>query len=843
MLTVLLAGAHAIGQDPAASATAPQITLPRPPNLSAVTNNLVRSNRLAVPRQFPTPIPRPPTVVNPSVNRGTAAAVSPVPGIRPPFNGVPVPAIGSAASVPVPVPGSPGTAIPTDPSQLAPGPGGIVQSGTNPPVVIGTQTNANGEILINAQSFNQMVLDQFLDIYQKISGRAVLRPSSLPAVTITFKPRTPLTVRETLQAYDTVLALNQITMIPQGEKFVEAVPQAQALQEGAAFSKLGSTNLAEASQFVTHIVQLKNAKPSELSQTLAFFAKNPGGIVAVDPASIIVLRDYAINVKRMLEIIERMDVVPDDDYVLEVIPIKYGQVGEIYQTMSGVLGGSAAAAGAAGAGAAGAAGRQGGGRGGAGGGYGSGGGYGGSRGGGYGGSGSGYGGGYGSSGGYGGSRGGYGSGGGYSPYGNPAVPQTGEILPFTDTITPFQVAQAAPSFAGRLNAATRAAGGQAGQVPDHSLLSDPATKIIPDERSNSLLVYASKKDMDAIRRVVQKVDTLLPQVLIEAIIMSVSTGNNLNYGVSAGQRPKALGGNTNNVGAGIMNNSNGGLGVVQQFLSGAGSLSTNGSTLFPNGGGLGYWARLGPSWDVVLTAAASDSRISVIQRPRILTSHAKSASFFAGKQIPFKQGDYGYGGGVSSTYSSLPVGISLDVTPFITPDDLVVMEVAQDIQELDGAVDTSSGIPPQTTSRHANSFVSVRNNEAVLLSGYINDVRSKGGSGVPFLKDIPFLGAAFRSSSKTADRLELFVMVRPTILSTPEAAAQLTIHERDIMPGIKASEQEWIEQERKANEKSDKAQQKKMKKGSKQPSKNQPSKNQPPPPVLEPVPSGTTDIP
>ncbi|MSU34866.1 MAG: hypothetical protein EXS36_07090 [Pedosphaera sp.] len=324
--------------------------------------------------------------------------------------------------------------------------------------------------------------------------------------------------------------------------------------------------------------------------------------------------------------------------------------------------------------------------------------------------------------------------------------------------------------------------------------------------------------MEAIRKVVQKVDTLLPQVLIEAIIMSVGTGNSLNYGVSAGKRPSAIGGNTNHIGAGIINNDNGGLGVVQQFLSGASSMASNSSSTFPSGSGLGYWARLGLSWDVVLTAAASDNRISVIQRPRILTSHAKSASFFAGKQIPFKQGDYGYGGGVSSTYSSLPVGISLDVTPFITPDDLVVMEVNQDIQELDGAVNTSSGIPPQTTSRHANSFVSVRNNEAILLSGYINDIRTKGGSGVPFLKDIPFLGAAFRSNSKSADRLELFVMMRPTILPTPEAAAQLTTRERDIMPGIKASEQEWIEQERKANEKSDKALQKKNKNRSKQPS-------------------------
>jgi len=269
------------------------------------------------------------------------------------------------------------------------------------------------------------------------------------------------------------------------------------------------------------------------------------------------------------------------------------------------------------------------------------------------------------------------------------------------------------------------------------------------------------------------VDTLLSQVLIEGIVLSVSVGDGFNFGVAAGQAPKQFNGDPKVVGAGSINNPSTSGGSP---LSGISGLATN---AFASGSGFTYLAQIGNSWGLTLNAAANDSRVDIIQRPRILTSHATPASFSVGKSVPFKQGEYAYGvGGTSSYYSQLFVGVQLQVTPYLTPDGLVTMDVTQTIEDLDSAGDTTTGVPPTTTERSATSTVSVMTGDTILLGGYINTTKRKAHSGVPFLQDIPLLGNAFKSHSKQTDRSELMVMLRPTIIKDPRDAARLTGEER-----------------------------------------------------------------
>src|SRR5207247_5092498 len=106
--------------------------------------------------------------------------------------------------------------------------------------------------------------------------------------------------------------------------------------------------------------------------------------------------------------------------------------------------------------------------------------------------------------------------------------------------------------------------------------------------------------------------------------------------------------------------------------------------------------------------------------------------------------DYGYGGvgggtGVSTRGSVelLQVGVTLNVTPFITPDGLVVLDVIQDISSLDGFVDVSNGQKaPQTSTSSAQATLSVRDGETIILGGYVKDSRNDNKSGVPILKAI-----------------------------------------------------------------------------------------------------------
>ncbi|MEC7881590.1 MAG: hypothetical protein VYB35_01665, partial [Verrucomicrobiota bacterium] len=179
-----------------------------------------------------------------------------------------------------------------------------------------------------------MPIEQFLKIYADYVNRTILRQAALPNLNVTLEAQTPLTVEEAIQAMDSVLSLNGYTTIPVGEKFITFVPSANALQEGAAFSTVTSAaELPEANQFITHISQLKHILPSEAVPMLTPMAKNPAGIVALDVSKTLVLRDNSSNIKRMLELLERIDIKPDEDFKLKVIPIRYGKVEEIYSSM------------------------------------------------------------------------------------------------------------------------------------------------------------------------------------------------------------------------------------------------------------------------------------------------------------------------------------------------------------------------------------------------------------------------------------------------------------------------------------------------------------------------------
>lgn len=625
----------------------------------------------------------------------------------------------------------------------------------------------------------QMPLAQFLEIYANEAKRSLLRGPSLPLqAQIDFKAMTLLTHEERMQMYDTILALNGVTTIPTGDKAVLAVPTAQAMQAGAAFSTLTNINdYAEASQFVTHIVQVKHVAVEEAVETIRQFAQNQNGLVGLPSTKTIVIRDYAINVKRMLEMLEKIDVEAAQEYQLEVIPIRYGKVEDIYATMSSVLGGGGGAGVGGVPSGGGLTGRSTGGssRGGFGGGRGNVGGFGGANRGGYGTGGVGY---SGVGGGYGGGYGAY-SAGEFTPQAN----GTSVITPGAAGTTPGATRPGAASFQGRYGAVNRGPGAANSQV--EPLVTD--AQITPDTRSNSLIVFASKKDMATIKKVLEKVDTLLPQVLIEGIVMNVSLGNSFNYGISAGQRPKRF--NDTVKGGGSLNN---GTGTGNPLVGGASFLNgalSNGIPSYATGAGAGYSALLGNNWDVTVNAAETDNRVDVIQRPRLITSHAVEATFFVGSSIPYQQGGYNYGGVASFQYTTIPVGITLSVTPFITPDNLVVMTVSQ---EISGVADAGSGgAPPTTDQKNAESTVTVRSGDVVLMGGYLDNNKTTANSGVPYLKDIPLLGNLFKSRNDSGSKKELLILVRPTILPKPSDLANYTREQREGSGNIQKLEQSF----------------------------------------------------
>jgi general secretion pathway protein D len=650
-----------------------------------------------------------------------------------------------------------------------PGGAAVLPPGFNPPGVAGqpkpptdltatavpgatTNTLPDETLPAGTINFPATDLNQVLQIYAELVGRTVLRPTALPAPTITLKTQTPLTRHEAIQAFDAVLALNGIAVVNVGDKFVKVVPTGQAGQIGAPFSNEKPEQLPDMGQFVTHVVQTTYVKPTELVPVLTPFASAglAGGILPIDPSQILVLRDYSENVKRMLEMIKKVDVNVPSEFISEVIPIKYALATDIASALNSLSsGGGATTVGASsGAGTGNRAGGMGGrGMSGM------------NR--------------MGSSGGYGGGYGGMGQGMG-NPFGT-ATPQATTAQQGTGG-----------SFSDRLQRIINRAA-VSGEI---TVLGQ--TKIIADERTNSLLIYASREDMKTIKEIVGKLDVVLAQVLIEAVVVEVSLNSSSALGISYLEgKPHGIGNSL--IGQGAINNgsvlSPGSFNVISGATNAAGNLPS----------GFSYLASLGNSdLDVSITALAAEGRARILQRPRIQTSHAVPASIFVGESRPYPQGSY-YGGGSFGGYSTiqqLQIGVSLQVTPLINPDGLVVMDIQTEIDSFKGNVTIQGvGDVPITSSKNATAKVAVRDHDTIMLGGLIETAKNSNNSGVPILKDIPLLGYLFRSSSKDETRSELIVLLRPTVLPTPEVAALAARSEKSKMPGIRQMENEVEKEE------------------------------------------------
>lgn len=563
-------------------------------------------------------------------------------------------------------------------------------------------------------------LENVLEIYAEFVGRNLLRPATLPKAEIVLKQTTPLTKLEVVRMIEAALYLNQVSVVNVGEKFVTVVPTAEAFKIPGVINTNKFSSMSDLGTIATHVVQLKFTKPSEMVQILTPFASGTAAnpIMPLDSSGMLVLRDNVANVKRMLEMIDKVDTVAQSEIISEVIPIKFAKAEEIASALSSVGGGSGGTVGSrpTSTGVTGAAG---------------------------------------------GNR--PGTIGSSNPYGGQST------MPGGAGATPTPSSN--QTFGDRVrNLITKAS-----QSGDLTILG--TTKIIADIRSNALLVFASRQDMEMIKDIIAKLDVVLAQVLIETIIMDVAVGSGLNLGVSAIQPPATRGTFT---GAGGMN--------ANQFLDRTTVTNAFGQLA---GSGLRYFGNFNDDIYVTIEAMAQDSKANVIQKPRIQTSHATPASIFIGETVPYISGTYyNYSGSPSSSYQQLKVGIGLDVTPFINTDGLVVMKIVETIDEVGESVKIDGNDVPKTTSRTLSAEVAVKDKETIMLGGFIRNRDASAKSGVPLLKDIPLLGVLFRSSSSAKERKELIVLMRPSVLRTPyDAALQVDI-EKQRLPGVRAAERD-----------------------------------------------------
>jgi len=271
--------------------------------------------------------------------------------------------------------------------------------------------------------------------------------------------------------------------------------------------------------------------------------------------------------------------------------------------------------------------------------------------------------------------------------------------------------------------------------------------IVTDIPNNALIIRADQADYAAIERIVKAMDVAPDQVLIEMTIAEVTLNDTLQYGVE------------------------------WYFQNGAqtAALSQTGlvSASFP---GFAY-SYIVPNVQVAVSALASLSHVNVISSPRILTLDNKPASLQVGDQVPILSQT-----AVSVNDASAPLvstiqmqstGVILTVTPRIGKSGMVVLDVSQEVS--DAIPTTTSQISsPTIENRSLQATVAIQDGQTVALGGLIQQTVTKSDGGIPFLKDIPYLGYLAKNTSDVTDRTELLVFLTPKVIRSPDDALAMT---------------------------------------------------------------------
>jgi type IV pilus assembly protein PilQ len=317
-------------------------------------------------------------------------------------------------------------------------------------------------------------------------------------------------------------------------------------------------------------------------------------------------------------------------------------------------------------------------------------------------------------------------------------------------------------------------GSSGGSGVSNSLLSERGSVGI-DERTNTLLIQDTADNLQDIRRLVRTLDVPIRQVLIEARIVVVNDDFSHELGVRFGGTAYK---ENSSDGATVISGTGAGtdtmINSVLENLADTGTiypielptLTNRYNVNVPVSSPAGRFslAVLETEYlvDLELTALESEGRGEIVSTPRVITANQKEARIEQGVEIPYQESA---SSGATTTQFKKAV-LALTVTPQITPDDNIIMDllVSKDnVGELTPSA--TGGLVPSIDTRAVETQVLVRDGQTVVLGGIYETERRETVTKVPVLGDLPGLGVLFRSNTELSNKAELLIFVTPRILT------------------------------------------------------------------------------
>ena len=593
---------------------------------------------------------------------------------------------------------------------------------------------------------------QVLDLLQRWTGKSILRPNALPASVYTLSLPASITRDEALLAIETLLNLNGIAVIQQGDKFLKVVPNLVAKAESPTLLTGSTLTLPPSGRIATKIFTLKHANAQEfilqitssLNTTLAsppvYFGRNNAFLIT----------DSITNLQKIEKLVAELDRPQLDLVVTKSYTLKNAMATDLVNKLTAMLRTQAVASGGA-------------------------------------------------------------------PFrlstGTTflADERTNRVLlmgsadqhdffdklietldqksnPNTKTDVIFlrhadaqQVATLVTSLVtGQTTAAARAGNtvrsatvnrtptpvaapvaGAAGATTSQMGADEFSSNltVLPDVRSNSVVVSGTNDDLRLLHDLIDKVDIVLPQVRIEVVIAEVKLSDNESNGFSTlgltVQNGKLVG----------IGGSGAGFGVTGIPVTPVNPVLNTGQTIVnPAQGSLAPGTNsLSATIGLVTTPRKGD--LKILSVPAITTTHNKEATLFVGESRPVITGSSvaATTGQVTSTVSQRDIGITLKVLPLIGKDGAVQLQISQSVEDILGSTILDGNDQPIIGRRTTDSYVSAMSGEIVVLGGLQRTVTTKSTSR---LGPIPIIGDIFGASTNLEEKQELVIFLRPYVLNS-----------------------------------------------------------------------------
>ena len=303
---------------------------------------------------------------------------------------------------------------------------------------------------------------------------------------------------------------------------------------------------------------------------------------------------------------------------------------------------------------------------------------------------------------------------------------------------------------------------------------DIATSIQADEALNALVIKADPSTMAELKDIIAKLDVRRLQVLIEAVIVEVTTTFNRKLGtefsvVDAGSNVPLISTTNTNI-------SN----LVNSIATAAAGGATALPSLDSNVVGAGRLSETGSNFALLISALATNNNVDLLSTPSITTMDNEEAKIFVGQNVPFRTGSTTTGSnGTTNPFTTIQrqeVGLTLDVTPHVHDGTLIRLEISQEVSEVveNQNIGSAGSADLITSTSTIDTTVLADNNEIIILGGLIRNNTTGTENKVPFLGDIPVLGRLFKSTSTGTEKKNLMIFLRPTVLNSVEKVKEVT---------------------------------------------------------------------